>query len=139
MNGGDGNPYNRGAKPVLNNHPTVKSVALCSWLTRLVCPPGGTILDPFAGSGSIGVAAILEGFDYIGIELDEHFVDIARRRLAWAEKHPEVFAPKKQKASRPKPVVSNADPAPAVAKLSVVEEPKAVRKGRADDQQEFPW
>ncbi len=66
-----------------NRHPTVKPLALCRYLARLVCPPGGIVLDPFAGSGSIGIAAGQEGFQYIGIERDPEYVDIAQRRLAW--------------------------------------------------------
>jgi hypothetical protein len=70
---------------VKNNHPTVKSVELMRWLCRLITPPGGAVLDPFAGSGSTGVGALLEGFDFFGIEQDPHYVDIARARLAhWA-------------------------------------------------------
>lgn len=51
-----------------NVHPTVKSVALMSWLIRLVTPPGGVVLDPFAGSGTTGVAAIRGGFSFVGVE-----------------------------------------------------------------------
>ena len=59
----------RTSKGVQNYHPTVKPVALMRWLCRLVTPPGGVILDPFAGSGAAGIAAALEGFEYIGAEL----------------------------------------------------------------------
>jgi site-specific DNA-methyltransferase (adenine-specific) len=65
-----------------NHHPTVKPTDLMRWLCRLVTPPGGTVLDPFAGSGSTGVAALSEGFDFIGIEKDADYVEIARRRIA---------------------------------------------------------
>jgi hypothetical protein len=51
-----------------NFHPTVKNLALMRWLCRLITPPGGTVLDPFAGSGSTGVAAIEEGFNFVGCE-----------------------------------------------------------------------
>ena len=51
-----------------NNHPTVKPIKLMTYLIRLVTPPGGTTLDPFMGSGSTGVAAVENGFDFIGIE-----------------------------------------------------------------------
>lgn len=64
-----------------NNHPTVKPITLMRWLCRLVTPPGGTILDPFNGSGSTGCAAVLEGFSYLGFELDQDFVDISIRRI----------------------------------------------------------
>mgnify|MGYP006372425023 CR=1 FL=1 len=64
-----------------NFHPTVKPITLMRWLCRLVTPPGGTILDPFNGSGSTGCAAVLEGFRYLGFELDQDFVDISIRRI----------------------------------------------------------
>lgn len=71
-------------KEVRNIHPTVKPVILMQWLCRLITPPGGMVLDPFAGSGSTGIAAIREGFDFIGIELELKDADIATRRIkAW--------------------------------------------------------
>jgi DNA modification methylase len=63
-------------------HPTVKPLALMRWLCRLVTPPGGTILDPFCGSGSTGCAAALEGFRFLGIEREAEYVAIAERRIA---------------------------------------------------------
>lgn len=64
-----------------SKHPTVKPIALLRYLCRLVTPPGGTILDPFAGSGTLGEAAMLEGFNSILIEReDEYFQDILRRK-----------------------------------------------------------
>lgn len=72
--------------PRHNNHPTVKPITLMRWLVRLVTPPGGTVLDPFAGSGSTGCAAVLEGFGFIGIDLVEHHCEIARARIAHHEK-----------------------------------------------------
>lgn len=64
-----------------SKHPTVKPIALMRWLCRLVTPPGGVILDPFAGSGTTGEAAHLEGFDAILIEREaEYLADINRRR-----------------------------------------------------------
>ena len=55
------------------------------WLIRLVTPPGGIVLDPFAGSGSTGCAAVAEGFRFVGMEQDRESADIARRRIAyWA-------------------------------------------------------
>ena len=65
-----------------NTHPTVKPVDLMQWLCRLVTPPNGLILDPFCGSGSTGVAALAEGFRFIGIEIDPAYVELARRRIA---------------------------------------------------------
>lgn len=65
-----------------NNHPTVKPTELMRYLCRLITPPNGTVLDPFAGSGSTGKAAILEGFSFIGIEREEEYAEIARARIA---------------------------------------------------------
>jgi len=65
-----------------NDHPTVKPIELMRYLCRLITPPGGAILDPFMGSGSTGLAALGEGFGFIGIERDGHNAEIARRRLA---------------------------------------------------------
>jgi len=64
-----------------NVHPTVKPIALMRYLARLVTPPGGTVLDPFAGSGSTGAAAVMEGFRFLGIERDADYVAIARARI----------------------------------------------------------
>ena len=86
MNGGDGNPYNRGAKPLANNHPTVKPLALMRYLCRLVTPPDGVVLDPFCGSGSTLVGALQEGFRYLGIEKDPDYVNIAYARTKHALK-----------------------------------------------------
>ena len=64
-----------------NRHPTVKPTALMRYLCRLVTPPGGMVLDPFMGSGSTGKAAILEGFEFIGIDNMPEYVKMARRRI----------------------------------------------------------
>jgi site-specific DNA-methyltransferase (adenine-specific) len=64
-----------------NSHPTVKPVDLMRWLVRLVTPPGGVVLDPFMGSGSTGIAALAEGFRFVGCELDAEMVALARRRI----------------------------------------------------------
>nr|UWF98114.1 MAG: DNA methylase [Bacteriophage sp.] len=66
-----------------NNHPTVKPTALMQWLVRLVTPPGGKVLDPFTGSGSTGKACAIEGFDFIGFEMDPHYCEIAKQRIAY--------------------------------------------------------
>jgi DNA modification methylase len=68
-----------------NFHPTVKPTDLMRYLCRLVTPPGGTVLDPFMGSGSTGKAARLEGFQFIGIERDADYFAIAQRRIAEAK------------------------------------------------------
>lgn len=67
--------------PRANNHPTVKPTELMRYLCRLVTPAGGIVLDPFAGSGSTGKAAVLEGFQFIGIELDPAYAAIAEARI----------------------------------------------------------
>lgn len=64
-----------------NNHPTVKPVALMRWLVRLVTPPGGTVLDPFMGSGSTLIAADAEQFNAIGIEMSPEYAAIAEKRI----------------------------------------------------------
>lgn len=79
------NSKHRGA-PRQNFHPTVKPTDLMRYLVKLVTPPGGVVLDPFTGSGSTGKAAILEGFDFIGIELTEEYLPIIKGRLAHAER-----------------------------------------------------
>ena len=70
----------------LNFHPTVKPTELMRYLCRLITPPNGIVLDPFMGSGSTGKGAILEGFDFIGMELDPEYIEIAKARIAHAEK-----------------------------------------------------
>lgn len=71
--------------PRANVHPTVKPTDLMRYLCRLVTPTGGVVLDPFMGSGSTGKAATIEGFDFIGIEMDEQYFNIAKERIAEAE------------------------------------------------------
>lgn len=67
--------------PAANHHPTVKPVALMQWLVRLVTPAGRLVLDPFAGSGTTGIAAEREGMDTLLIEREEEYVEIIRRRI----------------------------------------------------------
>ena len=64
-----------------NNHPTVKPTELMSYLIKMVTPKGGTVLDPFMGSGSTGVAAIENGYGFIGIDMTPEYVEIARARI----------------------------------------------------------
>jgi site-specific DNA-methyltransferase (adenine-specific) len=71
-------------RPTKNTHPTVKPLALMCYLVRLVTPPGGTVLEPFAGSGTTIAAAILEGFDVIGCEMTDEYLPIIDGRIAWA-------------------------------------------------------
>jgi site-specific DNA-methyltransferase (adenine-specific) len=82
--GGD-NPRNRTNQAKQNFHPTVKPTSLMEYLIKLVTPPNGTVLDPFTGSGSTGKAAILQGFDFIGIEMTEEYLPIIEGRLKHAE------------------------------------------------------
>ena len=68
-----------------NHHPTVKPVALMRYLVRLVTPPNGIVFDPFLGSGTTAVAAILEGFEWSGCEITPEYLPIIEGRVAWAE------------------------------------------------------
>jgi site-specific DNA-methyltransferase (adenine-specific) len=67
-----------------NHHPTVKPTDLMQYLCRLITPPNGTILDPFLGSGSTGKAAMYEGFKFVGIELTDEYLPIAKARIEFA-------------------------------------------------------
>ncbi len=92
-----------------NGHPTVKSTPLMRWLCRLACPPGGLILDSFMGSGSTGVAAVAEGFRFIGIEKDPQWLPIAAARLAHAERaveRPHAPVPRPGRAEPEMPLFS---------------------------------
>jgi site-specific DNA-methyltransferase (adenine-specific) len=71
---------------VKNIHPTVKPTDLMRYLCRLVTQPGGTVLDPFMGSGTTGKAAMLDGFEFIGCEMDEQYYKIAEARIRHALK-----------------------------------------------------
>jgi DNA modification methylase len=75
---GSGNPRNEMSK---NIHPTVKPTELMKYLIRLVTPKGGVVLDPFMGSGSTGKAAVREGMEFIGIEREEEYYEIAKQRI----------------------------------------------------------
>jgi site-specific DNA-methyltransferase (adenine-specific) len=95
-------------EPRANIHPTVKPTDLMRYLGRLITPPGGTILDPFMGSGSTGKAAVLEGFNFVGIEREDEYMPIAEARIAWAvlrmaggivDHEPAAVAPQPQPAN----------------------------------------
>jgi DNA modification methylase len=74
---------------VANIHPTVKPIDLMRWLVRLLTPSDGLVLDPFAGSGSTGAAAVLEGVRFHGIEREASYVPIARARIThWSRRRP---------------------------------------------------
>lgn len=66
---------------IKNDHPTIKSVRLMSYLINLIMPPTGVVLDPFMGSGTTGVAALLNGYDFLGIEMEREYLDIAQARI----------------------------------------------------------
>lgn len=92
---GGSTPFN--VLPAPNNNSTTASsayghgagtpLALCRWWTRYICPPGGVVLDPFMGAGTVGLAAIAEGRRFVGIERDPGYCDIANARIAEAP-HP---------------------------------------------------
>jgi site-specific DNA-methyltransferase (adenine-specific) len=73
--------YKKRPTPTKNTHPTVKPVSLMAYLCRLVTPPNGIVLDPFMGSGSTGIAARLEGFKFLGMEMDKDYFKIAEARI----------------------------------------------------------
>lgn len=71
---------------VKNTHPTIKPVQLMRYLVRMITPPGGICLDPFNGSGTTGIACKLEGFDYLGIDREQEYIDISRGRIdSWVD------------------------------------------------------
>ena len=72
-------------------HPSQKPTELMAWLVRTYSDEGGTVLDPFLGSGSTGVAAVMEGRDFIGIERDPDFFDIACKRIEDAQRQQDLF------------------------------------------------
>ena len=84
---GGENPRNRTNTAKQNFHPTVKPTTLMRYLIKLVTPPGGTVLDPFTGSGSTGKAALLDGFGFVGVELTEEYLPIIEGRLTWAQEN----------------------------------------------------
>jgi DNA modification methylase len=86
---GGENPRNRTNQAKQNFHPTVKPTALMRYLIKLVTPEGGVVLDPFTGSGSTGKAALLDGFQFVGVELTEEYLPIIEGRLRWASEQVE--------------------------------------------------
>lgn len=75
-----------------NHHPTVKPTELMRYLCKLITPPNGIVLDPFMGSGSTGKAAVMEGFEFIGIDQSSEYCEIAKARIEHAEKTLPEFA-----------------------------------------------
>lgn len=81
-------------------HPTQKPVALMRWcIDRLRLPPGSTIIDPFCGVGTTGVACMQAGMNFLGVEIDETYASIARRRISEAATH--LFVPPAPKVAEP--------------------------------------
>jgi len=81
------------ATPKHNIHPTVKPVELMRYLVKMVTPPGGIVFDPFLGSGTTAVAAILEGFKWIGCEMTDDYYPIIEGRVEWAQSQNDLTAP----------------------------------------------
>ena len=79
--GSDGSVRSNEHTLTKNNHPTLKPINLMTYLCRLITPPGGIVLDPFMGSGSTGISACLEGFRFVGMELQEDYFKIAEARI----------------------------------------------------------
>lgn len=97
------------SSPRANHHPTVKPLQLMQYMIRLITPPGGTVLDPFMGSGSTGAAAMLERCQFVGIDITPDYIDIAQRRISyWRERSytPIIDAPVNVPKSIIKPVHS---------------------------------
>lgn len=69
--------------PRANHHPTVKPLQLMQYMIRLITPPGGTVLDPFMGSGSTGASCMLEGVQFVGIDITPEYIDIAEKRISY--------------------------------------------------------
>jgi DNA modification methylase len=77
----DGSLDGKPTQPKSNHHPTVKPVALMEYLIKMVTPTNGIVLDPFMGSGTTGVACVLNDFEFVGIDLDKDYCEIARARI----------------------------------------------------------
>lgn len=71
----------------------MKPVELMRWCVRLVTPPAGRVLDPFLGSGTTAIAAYLEGMEFVGIDREEEYANIARQRVEWWRTHADPGAP----------------------------------------------
>ena len=96
-------PYKQRTTPIKNPHPTVKPVKLMRYLIKLITPPNGTVLDPFMGSGTTGVAAKLEGFNFVGIEKEKEYIKIAEARIKNYKENPKKKTkPKKKKVKKVK-------------------------------------
>ena len=90
-NGNQDEPFKKRPGSMKNNHPTLKPINLMTYLCRLVTPEGGIVLDPFMGSGSTGIAARLEGFRFLGMELDKDYFKIAEARIEAYEQYRDLL------------------------------------------------
>jgi DNA modification methylase len=102
-------------QPQANIHPCVKPQPLMRWFCQLITPPHGIVLDPFTGSGSTGVAAIAEGLQFVGIELDPEYAKIAHARIEHALKEAERDASREKQL----PMFESEQPKPASALLAL--------------------
>jgi site-specific DNA-methyltransferase (adenine-specific) len=75
------NPYLRGETERRNGHPTVKPFKLMRYLINLITPPGGVVIDPFLGSGTTGAVAVACGYNFLGIEREAEYLEIAKGRI----------------------------------------------------------
>lgn len=96
-NGKQDEPFKKRPGSMKNTHPTLKPVQLMAYLCRLVTPPNGIVLDPFMGSGSTGISACLEGFRFVGMEMNEEYFTIASARIEAYEKYRPFVEKKKKK------------------------------------------
>lgn len=87
--------------PRANFHPTVKPTSLMRYLVKLITPPNGICYDPFTGSGSTGKACALEGFEFIGSELDKDYCKIAEARIQYAKDYPEIVGRELERNEQP--------------------------------------
>ena len=83
-----------------NIHPTVKPVDLMRYLIKLVTPKGGVVLDPFMGSGSTGIATMIEGFNFVGMEMDPDYFQIAKKRIENFQLYKDLLDQNKKKKSK---------------------------------------
>jgi DNA modification methylase len=95
-------PFKKRTSIRKNTHPTVKPVDLMRYLVKLVTPKGGTIIDPFMGSGSTGIASLLEGFNFIGMEMEDSFFKISKQRISSFEEFEALKQDKKSKKKKVK-------------------------------------
>ncbi|MCW3503226.1 site-specific DNA-methyltransferase [Burkholderia cenocepacia] len=98
-----------------NHHPTVKPTDLMAYLCRLVTPPGGTVLDPFMGSGSTGKACVRERFGFVGIDLALEYIEIARARIEHELSRVAAAVAEREALARQRDLFADAEPATACA------------------------